>query len=36
MYLPERYQEKDVNLAIQEILQAIALEEDDKVNENQI
>ena len=30
----KRYQEKDVDLAIQEILQAIALEEDDEINEN--
>jgi predicted RNA binding protein YcfA (HicA-like mRNA interferase family) len=30
----KRYQEKDVNLAIQEISQAIALEEDDEIDEN--
>ncbi len=30
----KRYQEKDVNLAIQEISQAIALDEDDEINEN--
>ena len=30
----KRYQEKDVDLAIQEISQAIALEEDDEITEN--
>jgi hypothetical protein len=30
----KRYQEKDVNLAIQEILQAMALEEVDEIDEN--
>lgn len=30
----KRYQEKDVNLAIQEISKAIDLEEDDEIDEN--
>jgi predicted RNA binding protein YcfA (HicA-like mRNA interferase family) len=30
----KRYQEKDVSLAIQEIKQAIALEEDHEIDEN--
>ena len=30
----KRYQEKVVNLAIQEISQAMALEEDDEIDEN--
>jgi predicted RNA binding protein YcfA (HicA-like mRNA interferase family) len=30
----KRYQEKNVNLAIQEISEAIAMEEDDEIDEN--
>jgi predicted RNA binding protein YcfA (HicA-like mRNA interferase family) len=32
----KRYQEKDVNLAIQEIKQAIALEEDHEIDEDEV
>ena len=32
----KRYQEKDVSLAIQEIVQAIALEEENELNEDEV
>jgi predicted RNA binding protein YcfA (HicA-like mRNA interferase family) len=32
----KRYQEKDVSLAIQEIAQAIALEEENELNEDEV
>jgi predicted RNA binding protein YcfA (HicA-like mRNA interferase family) len=32
----KRYQEKDVNLAIQEITQAIALEEEHEIDEDEV
>lgn len=32
----KRYQEKDVNLAVQEITQAIALEKENEINEDEV